>query len=246
MGLSFLHRLQELETAVSYIILAPDGEPSFTYQPGDLPILISAPHATAHLRRQRLKGEEEFTGALAQFLAEQTGIHALYSHYRSPGDPNWDRHSPYKQRLQEIVQSNGIRFVLDLHGMTNKYKIGLALGTMNGRSCPDHESLILTTIEKQFRPTSQAAANKFSELHWDHFVLNHSRFTGGLTNYTVTRFASQQLGIPAIQIELCASARVVERRPLDKWPVPFRGQPEAIEQTINLLQALVNAVRGTM
>lgn len=246
MRLSFLHQLQELETAVSYLTFAPNGGPSFTYQPGDLPILISAPHATAHLRRQHLKGEEEFTGALAQFLAEQTGIHALYSHYRSPGDPNWDRHSPYKQYLREIVQKNDIRFVLDLHGMSNRYKFGLALGTMNGRSCPDHEALILQTVAKQFHPTSQAAAKKFSELQWDHFVLNHSRFTGGLANYTITRFASQQLGVPALQIELCATARVVERAPLDKWPVPFRGLPEAIEHTVNLLQALVNAVLGTM
>jgi len=245
MRLSLLDRLAELETAVSYITLAPDGEPSFTYQPGDLPILISAPHATAHQRRQRLKGEEEFTGALAQFLAETTGIHALFSHYRSLGDPNWDRDSPYKQRLREIVQDNNIRFVLDLHGMSNKYKIGLALGTMNGRSCPDHESLILQTVEKQLQPTSQTAAKKFSTLRWDHFVLNHSRFTGGLANYTITRFASQQLGVPAVQIELCSSARVVERRPLDKWPVPFRGQPEAIQQTMDLLQALVNAVLAT-
>ena len=246
MGISFLNRLQELETAVSYTTLAPNGEQPFTYQPGDLPILISAPHATAHLRRQRIKGEEEFTGALAQFLAEKTGAHALYTHYRSLDDPNWDRHSPYKQHLREIVKKNDIRFVVDLHGMSNKYKIGLALGTMNGRSCPAHESLILETVQKQFQSTSQTAAKRFVELRWDHFVLNHSRFTGGLANYTITRFASQQLGVPALQIELCASARVVERRPLDKWPVPFRGQPKAIQRTVELLQALVNAVLSTM
>ncbi|MAU00300.1 MAG: hypothetical protein CL608_24430 [Anaerolineaceae bacterium] len=246
MGLSFLHRLQELETAVSYTTLAPDGEPSFTYRPGELPILISAPHATAHLRRQRIKGEEEFTGALAQFLAETTGIHALYSHYRSTGDPNWDHDSPYKNRLQEIVRRNDIRFVLDLHGMSNRYKFGLALGTMNGRSCPEHEPLILQTVANRFRPISQQTARTFSALHWDHFVLNHSRFTGGLANHTITRFASQQLGVPALQIELCASARVVERRPFGKQAKPFYGHPPAIEQTVNLLQALVNAVLGTM
>ncbi len=246
MGFSFLDQLLELETAVSYTTLPPAGDPSFTYQPGELPILISAPHATAHLRQQRLKGEEEFTGALAQFLAEQTGIHALYSHYRSPGDPNWDCSSPYKQRLQEIVQSNEIRFVLDLHGMSNRYKIGLALGTMNGRSCPNHEALILQTVEKQFHPISQTAAKKFSELRWDHFVLNHSRFTGGLTNYTITRFASQQLGVPALQIELCSSARIVERRPFGHWSTPFHGQPEAIKQAIELFQTLIKAVVQAM
>ncbi len=246
MRLSLLDRLQELETAVSYTTLAPDGEPSFSYQSGKLPILVSAPHATAHRRRQRIKGEEEFTGALAQFLADTTGVHALFSHYRSTGDPNWDRDSPYKNRLREIVHQNDIRFVLDLHGMSNRYKIGLALGTMNGRSCPEYEPLILKTVKNQLQPISQKAAKEFSELHWDHFVLNHSRFTGGLANYTITRFASQQLGVPALQIELCASARVVERRPFNASSKPFYGQPKAIEQTVSLLQALVQAVLGVM
>lgn len=237
MTLSLLDRLRELETAVSYTTLAPPGEPSFAYQPGSLPVLISAPHATAHQRRHRIKGEEEFTGALAQLIAETTGSHALYSHYRSPDDPNWDQNSPYKQCLQEIVRGHGILFVLDLHGMSNKHKIGLALGTINGRSCPKQEGLILHMAKEQFRQTSQTKANTFSELHWDHFVLNHSRFTGGVANHTITRFVSQQLGIPALQIELCTSARVVERQWANR-STPFYGQVEAIEHVVHLLQNL--------
>jgi hypothetical protein len=239
MGSLLLTQLLKLETAVAYKQLPPEGERPFTYQAGKLPILISAPHATAHQRRQRIKGEEEFTGALAQFLAETTGVHALYSHFRSPDDPNWDRTSPYKQFLQEVVQTSDIRFVLDLHGMSNKHKIGLALGSINGRSCPDHESIILQTIQQRFQQTSQSAATTFSELRWDQFVLNHSRFTGGLANHTITRFVSQQLGVPALQIELCSSVRVVERRPFGQWATTFRGQPEAIQQTVTLLQTLV-------
>lgn len=242
MTASLLNRLMELETAVSYTTLPPEGERPFTYQAGDLPILVSAPHATVHQRRQREKGEEEFTGALAQLLAESTGVHTLYSRYRSMDDPNWDRVSPYKTTLQEIVQSRDIRFVLDLHGMSNRHKIGLALGTMNGRSCPTYEPLILQTVQAQFQPTSQGIAKSYEELHWDHFVLNHPRFTGGLANHTITRFATEQLGVPALQIELCASARVVERRPFSQWNTPYRGQPEAIQQAVTLLQSLVVAL----
>ncbi|MCB8981400.1 MAG: hypothetical protein H6657_28675 [Ardenticatenaceae bacterium] len=245
MTTSLLDRLMDLETAVSYTTPPPEGERPFVYRPGDLPILVSAPHATVHQRCQREKGEEEFTGALAQLLGETTGAHTLYSRYRSNDDPNWDRDSPYKTALQNIVQDQGIGFVLDLHGMSNRHKFGLALGTMNGRSCPDFEPLILETVQAQFQQTSQGIARNFTELRWDHFVLNHPRFTGGVANYTITRFASEQLGIPALQIELCSSARVVERRPFSQWKTPFRGQPEAIEQAVALLQSLVATLMTT-
>ncbi len=228
-----LDRLIELETAVSYRSDPPMGERPFIYQSGRLPILVSAPHATMHRRGQRHKREEGFTGGIARLLAETTGSHALFSRYRSPDDPNWDRHSPYKRRLQEVIQAFGIRFVLDLHGMSNRHNIGLALGTMNGRSCPKQESLILETVEyHRFRKTSQAGAKSFSTLNWEYFVLNHSRFTGGLANHTVTRFVSQALGVPALQIELCSSVRVVQR-------ATFHGLPKGIGQTLALLQALV-------
>ena len=236
-------QLLKLESAVSYKSLPPEGERPFTYQSGQLPILISAPHATAHQRKQFIKGEEEFTAAFAQHLAEMTGIHVLYSRYRSTDDPNWDRNSPYKRYLHETVRANDIRFVLDLHGMSNRHKIGLALGTINGRSCPDHEPLIIKTIQQhQFHQTTQANAKTFPTLRWDHFVLNHSRFTGGLANHTITRFASQKLGVPALQIELCSSARVVQRQPFGKWPTNFRGQPEAIQNMLGMLQSLVQAL----
>ncbi|MEZ4594650.1 MAG: hypothetical protein R3D55_26420 [Chloroflexota bacterium] len=225
-----MNRLLELETAVSPLTFAPEGERPFTHQQGHLPILISAPHATAHQRFNRLKKEEGFTGGLAQLLAESTGAHALYTRYRSPDDPNWDKENPYKAQLGELVNQHGIRFVVDLHGMSDRHKIGVALGSMNGRSCPNHEPLILQTIRQHLTQTEEDATEAFPALYWDHFVNNHSHFTGGVVSHTVTRFASQQLGVPALQIELCASVRVVGKRP---------SAHEPVLHTVNMLQNLV-------
>jgi hypothetical protein len=246
MSFSVLERLLELETAVAHKTVAPNGKRPFTHLSGHLPILISAPHATAHQRHHRLKREEGFTGALAHYLAETTGAHALYSRYRSPDDPNWDQHSPYKMRLQEIVQTHEVRFVLDLHGMSNRHKIGLALGSMNGRSCPRYEPIILQMVGEPFTQTTEARAETFANLHWDHFVLNHTRFTGGLAHHTITRFASQQLGVAALQVELCAAVRIVKKRPSGNPTPPFHGQPEPILQTVSLLQNWVRAVAATL
>lgn len=234
MSFSVLNRLLELETAVSHTSFAPNGERPYKYQPGDLPILISAPHATAHQRHRRLKKEEGFTGALAQLLAETSGAHALYTLYRSPDDPNWDRYSPYKEQLGELVNRHHIRFVVDLHGMSDRHKIGVALGSMNGRSCPEYEPIILQTVRQHLTETDEEATELFPGLHWDHFVHNHSRFTGGVVSHTVTRFAAQQLGVPALQIELCTAVRVVGKRPSYLNPAQ-----EPILHTVAMLQNLV-------
>ncbi|MEM7119452.1 MAG: hypothetical protein AAF614_43975 [Chloroflexota bacterium] len=240
-----LGRLLTLEQTVSYYTPAPSGEPSFVHEPGQIPILLSAPHGTSHRRNGRLKEEDEYTSALVRLVAAETGAHAIYTHFQSDSDPNWDKHSPYKELIRRIVAKSPIHFVLDIHGMSNRHKIGLAVGTINGRSCPPlYEKSIAQLFEQQqFQRISQAQSKKLSQLRWQTFVMNHTRFTGGVKNHTVTRFVSQELRIPAVQLELCASLRVVQRGPhgfARKWPRPFFGDPVGIRQAAVMLVALVN------
>lgn len=243
MRAELLHNLLQVEETIQYYQVAPVGEVPFVHEVGEIPVLISAPHATAHRRRGRMKGEEEFTAALAVLLGRQTGAHVLYTRYRSEADPNWDREAPYKLMLRRIVAQYGIRFVLDVHGMSNRYKIGMALGTMNGRSCPQRESLIADAwLAHRFQSTTERASRTFSDLKWDHFVVNHSRFTGGVINHTVTRFVTESLGIGAAQIELCSTVRVVQRGRFGKNPGSFRGDPHGIMRAFQALTATVNAV----
>lgn len=238
-----LSRLQLLEETVSYYLPPPVGEYPFSYQSGIIPVLLSAPHGAAHQRNGRLKAEDEYTTALVRLVAAETGAHALYTQYQSDSDPNWDRHAPYKDRLRQVIREHQIAFVLDIHGMSNRHKIGLAVGTINGRSCPKHETQIVELLRtRQFKQTTQAQATQFAHLQTDHFVLNHSRFTGGVKNHTVTRFVSQELNVAAAQLELCSSLRVVRRESHGighRWPRPFYGDIEGISHTIDTLINLV-------
>jgi len=240
-----LDQLYALEQPIAYFQKPPQGNDSFVWQNGRIPLLISAPHATAHSRRGQIKGEEEYTAAFAQLLAQETGAHALFTSYRSPGDPNWDVTAPYKAQLQQLVRQHHIRFVIDLHGMSNRHKFGIAVGTINGRSCPRRESIIAHTFEShKFTRVSQKKAQSYDKLQWQGFVMNHSRFTGGLVNHTITRFVSDSLGIAAVQIELCASIRIVHR---DKQFLPtFAGKPNGIMQVYMALSGLVRNIAGTL
>ena len=238
-------QLNALEKPIAYFRTPPQGQDSFVWQNGRIPLLISAPHATAHSRRGKIKGEEEYTAALAQLLAQETGAYALFTTYRSTGDPNWDLTAPYKAQLKHLVQQHPIRFVLDLHGMSNRHKFGIAVGTINGRSCPHCESIIAHTFEShKFTLISQKKVKSYDKLQWQGFVMNHSRFTGGVVNHTITRFVSESLGIAAVQIELCASIRVVYR---DKQFLPaFTGSPQGITNTYLALLNLIRQLAVTL
>jgi hypothetical protein len=238
--------LVQLDSITAYDQPPPPGKNPFVYCAGCNPILISAPHAAIHYRSGRKKREEGFTSAFAQLLGEKTGAHVMYTHYCSGDDPNWDAHNPYKQRLAEIIYKKRIRFVLDLHGMSNRHKIGMAIGTINGRSCPQYEYLIADTLQaNDFHQTTEAEASTFRQLAWDRFVLNHSRFTGGLVNHTVTRFASERCGVGAAQIELCSSVRVVQQNGRSSNSPTFSGNLDGIKRTFHALTHLIQTIVQT-
>jgi hypothetical protein len=131
--------------------------------------------------------------------------------------------------------------------MSNRYKIGLALGTMNGRSCPQHESLLVDTLAAQgFAPTSQTSSKKLERLQWNRLVLNHNRFTGGLSHHTVTRFVAETMGVAAAQLELCSMVRIVKRGSHRDWHIPFHGDPQGIETAVCALIMLINRLNHAL
>ena len=236
-----LAQLILLEKPIAYFRPPPIGNHSFTCVNGRIPLLISAPHATTHFRHGRLKGEEGYTAALAKLLAKETGAFALYTCYRSQDDPNWDKMTPYKASLQKLVTQHDIRFVIDLHGMSNRHKFGLAVGTRNGRSCPRREAIIAKTLQAhQFVQTTEKQAKRLDEMQWHSFVLNHSRFTGGLVNHTVTRFANEALDIDAVQIEICTMLRIVNHE--EQFRPPFSGHTQGISRTFSALAEVIRTL----
>jgi hypothetical protein len=238
-----LERLEALERQVTYDRPPDDGCAPFAHQPGALPVLLSAPHGAIHRRDGRFKVEDEYTAAFARLVAAETGAHALYTFALLDHDPNYDRASPYKDALAAIVARHNIGFVLDLHGMSNRHRFGVAVGTMGGASCPRRNRLVTGALEAGgFTRAMADEVRDYPALRWDRYVLDHSRFTGGLYNHTVTRFAVEELGIEAAQVELCSSLRVVRRMGTGKEPADYRGDREGIIRAVEMLKELVVVV----
>lgn len=241
---TLLDRLVALESDVTYLEQPAGGGPPFRHQPGRLPVLISAPHGAAHHRNGRTKQEDEYTAAFARLLGERTHAHVLYAFARSDDDPNYDRHSPYKTALADLVAAHDIRFVIDLHGMSDRYKFGIAVGTMCGASCRQrHRSMILASLAAAgFRQATAAEARDFPSLRWDRFVVDHRRFTGGVVNHTVTRFAAEELGVHAAQFELSAALRIVRALGNSTRDDDYRGDPAGISQAVLAFEGMVTGL----
>ncbi|MFN7036593.1 MAG: hypothetical protein ACK4SN_09510 [Bellilinea sp.] len=232
----WLRRLVALESEVEYKTPPRRGEGEFCFQPGSLPVLISAPHGAAHTRHGRLKEEDDFTAGLARLCAELSGAHVLYAWRKSATDPNYYPDVPYKQTLREVVRRYNICFVMDLHGCAAYRDFGIALGSMQGQSLPpDYRRIILKVL---YRYGFRSGGGWLSRVDIDR------TFTAGngSRQETITRFVSQRLGVAAIQIELNSYLRVVRRRPQASERNPFEGDPLMIERAIRLLVGLVRAV----
>jgi hypothetical protein len=225
-----LRRLIELEADVRYQEPPAPGELGWGITCGRIPVLLSAPHAAAHIREGRLKEEDEYTAGFVRLVAEISGAYTMYARRQSNEDPNRPVDSAYKRELGRLVQEHGLRFVLDIHGAVSHTDFGVALGTINGESCPVQFDLILDTL-RQFGLRQDAEG--LNRLDVDDAY--SARGAG-----TITRFASQTLGVPAAQFEINGHLRIVERRDDATKKRGFYGDPWRIE---NCVRAFVSLVR---
>jgi hypothetical protein len=198
--------LRDAERAVVfYDQPAPPGESAIALLPGSQPILISAAHSVRHWRNGEWKQEEEYTAAFGYLLHRETGAYFIYGRYPLNPDPHDDGDDgPYKLALDDLFRTTPIRMVLDLHGARGDRDFAIALGTMRGASFAGHEASMLAAFERQgFKVDPDTSL--------DRLVSNPPRYTGGVRQLTVTRYAWQRYHIPAVQIEMSAWVRIVER-----------------------------------
>ncbi|WKZ30937.1 MAG: hypothetical protein QY318_03760 [Candidatus Dojkabacteria bacterium] len=96
------------------------------YNKGSNAVLITAPHSTAHRRPSysgSLRPAELWTDNIALELGERSGAHTLVVNDQLDFDPNYHAVADnlFKQRVQEIVESEKIKYIFDLHGLSEIY-----------------------------------------------------------------------------------------------------------------------------
>lgn len=92
---------------------------------GDLPILLSAPHAVKQIRNCEIKAHEFYTGAIVECLAKQIGCACITKQYlienTANDDPNTDNaNCSYKTAIKQFLQKYNIKLFVDIHGLSSK------------------------------------------------------------------------------------------------------------------------------
>lgn len=176
-----------------------DQSDGLIYIKGDKPVLVTAPHATAHVRLGKFKRQEFFTGALAVILHSLTGCHVLYSSNLSEIDPNYYEESAFKKRLADIARRFDIRFLIDLHGTGTGRDSDIYPGI--GR-----DKAFLLGGERYF-DALQSAAEPYS------ISIGGQDVFPAAKQMTVTKFSARELRVPSMQLEIVSELRQPGRYP---------------------------------
>jgi hypothetical protein len=231
MGHEWARRLWVFEQAcVRYDDDPLPAEVAFRYRPGGRPVLISAPHGASHWRQGYWKSQDGYTAALAHVLAEHTGAHALYTVRRIRPDPNFEDDSDYKRTLALLLKENDVRLVIDLHGARCDHEFGLALGTIDGRTCPAYEASIIRSFGEQlFTPDCGQPLDRL----WINRL-----FKGGARQRTVTRFVWEQCQVNAAQLEINGHLRTIFPRANPNFAADPARLRRAVTALINIILAV--------
>ncbi|AFV01608.1 hypothetical protein UNSWDHB_702 [Dehalobacter sp. UNSWDHB] len=171
----------------------PRQEEPFLLTRGELPVLVSAPHAVRHYRQKKILVSDQFTGSVVFLLNKLTGCHAIAATKLYGGDPNADDPCLYKDRIASFCREKKVKVVLDIHGAARERDFDVDLGTNQKKNLLGKAN-ILEILEQNFRDFGLARVST------DFFAASGAN--------TVSHFVSHELGIPAVQIEINKHYRV--------------------------------------
>jgi len=176
----------------------PKHEEPFLLSVGELPVLVSAPHAVRHYRQKKIKMSDQFTGSIVYLLNRITGCHAIAATKLYGGDPNIDHPCIYKEKIAAFCAIQKVKFVLDIHGAARDREFDVDFGTNGGRNLLG-KTRILETLEQSFRDFGLSRTSQ------DHFAASGPN--------TVANYVARELGIPAVQVEINKQYRVPAQNP---------------------------------
>lgn len=192
-----------------------DGAPGESYKiiTGNVPIMLSAPHAANHFRGGQKKWADLYTGGIALYLQQVTGCHLIYNACFGEKDPNFDapENNDYQIKLKNYLQQmaregHPIYVLLDLHGSAATREYAVELGTAPNPSLSQTEKdtdltslhghkfvadMVIKSLERNF-----SGLNTQKKSVWKNKI-----FTAGGAN-TVTKNIADNTQTDCLQLEI--------------------------------------------
>lgn len=204
---AIIEEIKKLEALFSDNQYNGHGASPFYVEEGNIPIMVSAPHAVNHFRMGGLKWADMYTGGIARYLHQITGCHLIYSCRFTQTDPNYDPISTndYQNSLKEYIGNHKVIVLLDLHGAAKKRDYAVEMGTAPqsarlGIECSDDPSLHGYTFIAEL--IKMILEGKFENLSNGKKEVWKNRIFNAGTQNTVTKFISENTNTACIQLEI--------------------------------------------
>ena len=154
----------------------------------EVPVMISAPHAIAHIREGKKKYAEPDTAALAISLVPELKCAGLIN-IDGNRDPNFDKDKPFCDVMEEVIKKHDLRAVLDLHESDPNRSYSFAVGTGFGANINDDPEIapaLLAICEKHGVQNAVADLPPYAAIGEDRIATTMNR----------------RCGVPAVQLEI--------------------------------------------
>lgn len=167
---------------------------NFKFIDGNLPILLSAPHAVRQNRNGEVKSADMFTGPIVELLCKTTGASGIVRTFNLNDDPNFENSGyslAYKKAILDYIKRRKIAIIFDIHGCSDNDDFDIDIGTNNGININKTENF-LNIINSGLEKVGRATVDK-------KFKASNEK--------TVSNYIHRKSNIPCFQIELSASIR---------------------------------------
>lgn len=159
---------------------------------GLLPVIITAPHGVKQKKEDgTIKLSEPFTKAIAMYVANNLNTSFLIKTKDTGIDANSDNKEVFKETLLQIIKTQNIKLLIDLHGSKKERDFDIEFGTLNNLSA-DYSTV--KELEDAFKE------------HGIKNVIYNEPFKGG----GITRYIYGNTNIDVIQIEINRKFRDID------------------------------------
>lgn len=151
---------------------------------GLLPVIITAPHTMKQIKQDgSIKLSEPFTKAIARYVANKLDTSFLIKTQDTGIDANSDNKEEFKETLLQVIKTQNIKLLIDIHGSKKDRNFDIEFGTLNN----------LTSDYSTIKELEDA----FKEHGINNIVYNDPFKGGGITKYIYGN-----TDIDVIQIEI--------------------------------------------
>lgn len=179
---------------------------------GDIPILLSAPHAVKQIREGKVKLEDALTGAIVEYLCVNAGTNGIVRTYNSNDDPNYENTGKalqYKKAILKCISEKNIPILLDVHACKDCYGFDIELGTNYGENINNDEE-ILEILKSEFSKIGRVVVDE--------------KFKASKST-TVSNYINKNSDILCVQIEISKK---------------FRRENEDLIKLLNTFESIIN------